>query len=248
MSEDARGAKGRTRVLYVANPDSDGSEEDHMGNLATQPAYNPTPRRPYHLPSKPLPLYHNQPTPLTTDLPLNNTPHHPSSHPSLSSPSSTSSPAAEESTPPPSTPGLPIPPTDMSGDGPTNQEPAIATHSNDRVVVDNPQVTTSRKGKLFQTLKSPFHSRHHRPVADSSQKRPRTVCKYTPPSSAAHLHFIQSPTVSTPDSYTSLNSTATVSGKVLIVVTTDSDWYVTVDISGAKNAAVVRECIFNKVS
>ena len=52
--------------------------------------------------------------------------------------------------------------------------------------------------------------------------------------------LFQSPT-STPDSSNS------VSDKVLIVVTTDSDWYVTVDISSATTAAVIRECIFNKV-
>ncbi|KAG5653576.1 hypothetical protein H0H81_012083, partial [Sphagnurus paluster] len=42
--------------------------------------------------------------------------------------------------------------------------------------------------------------------------------------------------------------TAPLGRNVLIVVTTDSDWYVTVDISGAENAAVVRELIFNKLN
>ncbi|KAG5733636.1 MAP kinase kinase kinase mkh1, partial [Termitomyces sp. T112] len=37
-------------------------------------------------------------------------------------------------------------------------------------------------------------------------------------------------------------------GKTIIVVTTDSDWYVTVDISGAPNAAFIRERIFNKLN
>ncbi|KNZ78521.1 MAP kinase kinase kinase mkh1, partial [Termitomyces sp. J132] len=36
--------------------------------------------------------------------------------------------------------------------------------------------------------------------------------------------------------------------KTIIVVTTDSDWYVTVDISGAPNAAFIRERIFNKLN
>ncbi|KAG6898071.1 hypothetical protein C0992_006549 [Termitomyces sp. T32_za158] len=37
-------------------------------------------------------------------------------------------------------------------------------------------------------------------------------------------------------------------GKTLIVVTADSDWYVTVDISGASNAAFIRERIYNKLN
>lgn len=176
--------------------------------------------------SLPRPKYiQQQPAPLTT-----NVSHHSSSHPSLSSPSSTSSPAADESTPPPSTPGLSIPPVDLSTD-PTIQEPVIASHTNDRNLSDGPQITiTSRKGKFLQTLKSPFqsHSRHQRPTIDTPPKRPRT-----------------SPTVSIPDSS---NATSAVSDKVLIVVTTDSDWYVTVDISSAKSAAVIRECIFNKLN
>ncbi|GLB36061.1 putative ste ste11 protein kinase [Lyophyllum shimeji] len=219
MSEDARGAKGRTRVLYVANPgsESDGSDDDQQAHLPVQPVYQPLrPNRPPQRPQLPYPS-------LTTHLP-----HHPSSHPSLSSPSTSSSPAAEESTPPPTTPSLPVPPADLAADAQTHHEPAIAAHSNDRHTADGPQITTSRKGKFIQTLKSPFHSRHNRPHADSFPRRPRT-----------------SPTVSTSDSVSSLG---TVSGKVLIVVTTDSDWYVTVDISGAPNAAFVRECIFNKLN
>ncbi len=63
----------------------------------------------------------------------------------------------------------------------------------------------------------------------------------------------QSPTVSTPDSYTSASSrssttsTTTVSDKVSILATADSDTYVNVDISGVQNAAVIRECVFSKV-
>ncbi|KAF8078715.1 MAP kinase [Lyophyllum atratum] len=220
MSEDARGVKGRTRVLYVANPgsDSDGSDDDHRAHLTAQPVFHHQPLRPNRPAQKSQIPY----TPLTTHLP-----HHPSSHPSLSSPSTSSSPAAEESTPPPTTPSLPVPPVDLTADALTPHDPAIAAHS----IADGPQITTSRKGKFIQTLKSPFYNRHNRPPAESSPRRPRT-----------------SPTVSTPDSVSSLSSTGTVSGKVLIVVTTDSDWYVTVDISGAPNAVFVRECIFNKLN
>ncbi|KAF5384954.1 hypothetical protein D9615_001445 [Tricholomella constricta] len=219
MSEDARGARARNRILYVANPspDSDPSDDDH----SPQPIFVSQPLLPIRVPQKSHSPYH--PAPLTTHLP-----HQPSSHPSLSSPSSTSSPAQEESTPPPTTPGLPVPPVDLTADALASYEPAIADN---RPSVDAPQIHTSRKGKFIQTLKSPFHSRHNRPPPDTPPKRPRT-----------------SPTVSTPDSLNSFSSTSTVSGKVLIVVTTDSDWYVTVDISGAPSAAFVRECIFNKLN
>lgn len=173
MSEDARGAK-RGRVLYVANPnpsgsDSDGSD-DNLRNLhaARNTNYNHTPLRPNRLPPTSYSKFNQQPTLLTTNLPSSNATHHPSSHPSLSSPSTTSSPAADESTPPPSTPGLPPPHPDFSGDGPSIQEPNIP-HNNDRTMSDGPPIITSRKGKIFQTLKSPF--RHSKPTFD----RPRTV-------------------------------------------------------------------------
>ncbi|KAJ7786224.1 MAP kinase [Mycena metata] len=76
--------------LYVANPDSD-SSDDSTPRYQYQPyRYNPPPLPP-------------SPAPLSTRVPR----YHPSHPPSLSSPSSTSSPTTQtESTPPPSTPGL----------------------------------------------------------------------------------------------------------------------------------------------
>ncbi|KAJ7169796.1 MAP kinase [Mycena filopes] len=82
--------KGRRVQLYVANPGSDSSDDDTPRHYQ-YPAYryNPPPLPP-------------APAPLSTRVPR-----YPPSHPSsLSSPSSTSSPAQDESTPPPSTPGL----------------------------------------------------------------------------------------------------------------------------------------------
>jgi hypothetical protein len=195
MSEDSRAVKGR-RVLYIANPssDSEGSEDDPTRIQpvhAQQSAYIHTPLRPNRPPPRYNPPPHHQPAPLTTNLPSNHVSHHSSSHPSLSSPSSTSSPAAEESTPPPSTPGLSIPPVDLSSDGPV-QEPVIASHSNDRSINDAPQITmTSRKGKFFQSLKSPFqsHSRHQRPTIDTPPKRPRTVGCFNPVHAVPHFSF-----------------------------------------------------------
>ncbi|KAJ7293494.1 MAP kinase [Mycena rebaudengoi] len=61
------------------------------------------------------------------------------------------------------------------------------------------------------------------------------------PSAPRHL---QSPT--TPDSYSS--SSVTVSDRVLILVTADSERYVNVDISGATNPAFIRECVFTKLN
>ncbi|TFK41254.1 hypothetical protein BDQ12DRAFT_432162 [Crucibulum laeve] len=247
MSEDVRTARSR-RVLYIANPGSgdsdDGSEDDRRprrpnGHVGYPSSYK---RQPPHLPTsqspqKPIQSY-NQPPKLTTDLTATSytTPHYqPSqSHPPLSSPSSTSSPAAEESTPPPSTPGLQVPPIDLPGEGSSLQDNVSVSVFTDRGGSDGAQSSTSRTGKLLQHLKSPFSHRGPRPPAESSPRRPRT-----------------SPTVSTPDSYTSTSSygsTSTVSDRVLIVVTADSERYVTVDVSGAKNAAFIRECILTKLN
>jgi len=237
MSEDARGVKGRIRVLYVANPSSDSgdSEEDRRAHLRAPPVYDHTPLHRHRSP--PAQHYHHHPpTPLTTSLPAN---HALYQHPSTSSPSSTSSPAADESTPPSSTPGLAVP--DLAGDTPSPRDLSITATTADEHVADGAQVPPSRGGKFLQTIKSSFQNhRHPRPPPDNP-KRPRTVGI---PSSVALPIFscgVKSPT-SAPDSATGISS------KVLIVVTTDSDWYVTVDISGAKSASVVRECIFNKVS
>lgn len=45
----------------------------------------------------------------------------------------------------------------------------------------------------------------------------------------------------------STNSTITVAEKVIIVVTPDAERYFTVDISGAKDPAFIKERIFTKV-
>ncbi|KAG5647644.1 hypothetical protein DXG03_008997 [Asterophora parasitica] len=107
---------------------------------------------------------------------------------------------------------------------------------------------SSRKGKLIQTLKSPFYRSHHRAPPDAPPKRPRTVRNLHCPDTLVSAHLAQSPTLPAADAHNSFSSASPGSGKVLIVVTTDSDWYVTVDISGAPNAAYVRECIFNKLN
>lgn len=61
----------------------------------------------------------------------------------------------------------------------------------------------------------------------------------------------KSPTTSIPESYTSPTTTqssrSTPIDKLLIMVTTDADQYLAVEVNSAKNAAVIRERIFTKV-
>lgn len=185
MSEDARAFKVR-RVLYVANPGSDSdeaSEEDRR---------KPPPRAPYVPPARnrypasspalntqkvSIPHSHPNPPPIDTSSshPSFAQPNFHLAHPSLSSPSSTSSPAAEESTPPPSTPGLPAPPVDLV-DTPSVSDPAVSYNDRGGVSVGDNHNPTSRTGKLLQTLKAPFGGRSSRPVTESSPKPSRTVC------------------------------------------------------------------------
>ncbi|KAK0232980.1 MAP kinase [Armillaria fumosa] len=233
MSELPRFSKPRP-TFHVVNPgsDSESSDDDRPTNV------NPYLRR------APLPSVPRSPPPAPSPLTTNMAPRVPrsqASRQSLSSPSSTSSPAADESTPPPSTPGLPIPPVDLSTDYLPQQDPAIASYNNDRSGRNDIHISTSRNvtGKIFQQLKSPFQHRSHHP-------RPQPVPPAPPPVNT-------SPTVSTPDSYTSASSrssttsTTTVSDKVSILATADSDTYVNVDISGVQSAAVIRECVFSKL-
>ncbi|KAJ6604566.1 MAP kinase [Mycena vulgaris] len=162
--------------------------------------------------------YHPPPLPPTPSPLTTRVPHYPSSHPSLSSPSSTSSPAQDESTPPPSTPGVSQPALDLLADTPTDLPP-----------FPYPDRTESATDKPRPLRTTPFNLRP-RPLA-ASPRRPTS-----------------SPTASTPDSYSSHTSNSTVSDRVLILVTADSERYVNVDISGATNPAFIRECVFTKLN
>ncbi|KAF9015072.1 hypothetical protein BDQ17DRAFT_1268604 [Cyathus striatus] len=242
MSEDP--SRRRPKVhYYVANPSSgesdDSDDTSPHASSVPHPPYAPSSysypnnlsQGPSNRPSQP----YNYPPKLTTDLHVNYPHYQPSlSHPSLSSPSSTSSPAQEE-TPPPTTPGLQSSSVDPPSESPSfpHDTPASSSSLHERPVLDIAHSSTSRAGKLLQHIKSPFVTRGPRAQGESAPRRPRT-----------------SPTVSTPDSYSSTSSyasSATVSGRVLIVVTVDFERYVTVDVSGAKSSAHIRECIFNKL-
>jgi hypothetical protein len=253
MSEAAKSSVAKSvRVLYIANPgDSDGSsdEEDaksfqaatdgtsrpHGYTYQPPPLPDCSPRSPHG--ARPIhPQY--APSPLTTNLPLDKKYHSQSSHsnPALSSPSSTSSPAVD-TTPPPSTPGLGAPTIDLPGDVSVRQEPHDG-HIGTRV--------TNMFGKILK----------HKPHRSSPQRTSgnsfhvNTVCLFmswhVP---VIHLIvFLKSPTASTPESYTSpTNTRPATSEKLLIMVTTDADQYLTVDVTGPKSAAIIRERIFTRV-
>lgn len=153
------------------------------------------------------------------------------SYQSLSSPSptTTSSPGAnDESTPPPVTPGLTLPPADFIPDVSQAQELLTDAYSANR------DLPTSRAGKFMQSLKSPFHKSpaYHRPPSAPSPKRPSIVRTLF-----LIIHGF----------FTSLQSPTDPADRILILVTADSERYVNVDITGAKNPGFIRECVFTKV-
>jgi hypothetical protein len=183
MSEDTKStvaaAKGVRRFLYVANPGSDESsgEEDttqqpesSSQSFTYQPPPLPGPSS-LPRPSKPMDP-HYAPSPLTTNLPMDRGHHYHSSrsNPTLSSPSSTSSPAVE-STPPPSTPSLGAPVSDLPGDASIRQEPPIGPG-----VGDGSHVTVRPTG-FFEKFKA--HLPHRSPYqqrASGVPYRANTVC------------------------------------------------------------------------
>ncbi|KAI0080311.1 hypothetical protein K474DRAFT_1689329, partial [Panus rudis PR-1116 ss-1] len=226
MSDDARSApKGprrtKPRILILANPDgSDDESKPYDDYNYQQPPYPSTSQS--YLPGRIQNANPPLPPPLHTDL----TEHrhcYPSSrsNPALSSPSSTSSPAVE-STPPPSTPGQSQHSIDLS-EGTLRQEhipPAISDRP------DGP---------------SKYHRSHDR--VRPQPPRPNN-------SSQTSLRPATSPVVSTtPDSVNSHSTHQPRSSPedfVTIMVTTDAETMKIVDITGAPNAAFIRERIFTK--
>jgi mitogen-activated protein kinase kinase kinase len=235
MAEDIRGPKQRRR-LYIANPDPDDVLEDrdddsrnitkgyHQDATNIYNGWYPAtvyPSRPsLSTPSRYIP-------PLSTDL-SNLTTNNNQSHPGLS-PSNTSSPAAEESTPPPSTPGLPAQPIDSLNLEGQQQDPQ-STINTERVSADLPSSRGSKFPRNLVTAPQQ-HAKGPRPV-DSHGRRPR-------PTPTVTTTDIGTPSANTPvsnQSTLSLSLSADKSdvNKLLIVVTADSERYVTVDITGAK--------------
>ncbi|KDQ63487.1 hypothetical protein JAAARDRAFT_53694 [Jaapia argillacea MUCL 33604] len=245
MADDYRSIATRPRrknILVVTNPGDDDSSSDDSNNVPSSyyssqpPIYNnyhptippsPASRSPA-LENVSLPPSSHHPPPLNTKLQDHAHLYNSSrSNPALSSPSSTSSPAVE-STPPPSTPGQSIPPVDLAGDAPQRQEPQIAPMPNERnepSAQQNRDIPGSRTN-LLDKIKShlPHPSRHAR--------RPSSTSRAT-----------TSPTATTPDSYTSSPRSANAERRA-VLVTTDADNYVRVDISGARSPDYIRERIF----
>jgi mitogen-activated protein kinase kinase kinase len=181
MADDTRSLAPRSRrphrpILVVANPSPDSDSDSPPESSSHRPYYHPYSNNdppgssppspsidktfPNHLASS------REPGPLTTtNLPSHSHPH-PASHsnPALSSPSGTSS-------PPPSTPGQSLPPTDLITDsrlvfsvGPSNSSDALLQqqhHGN------------SILGKIKAHIPLP---RIHHDRRLSSSSRPTSVC------------------------------------------------------------------------
>ncbi|TFK57010.1 hypothetical protein OE88DRAFT_82497 [Heliocybe sulcata] len=244
MADDHRSTLARARkhrkLLVVANPNPDdlgsSSSDDNAQSSQTytpqsyqyHPYYQPPVTSPSAL-SPPLdqqsnPSGSHKPHPLRTNLTENQPGYsHSRSNPTLSSPSSASSPAVE-STPPPSTPGHSVEPVDLNGDNEQSTEPQIRTSSSS---IDVP-------------------STHSRNLYDRIKCVPQMVARSTRRGSS-HKRPATSPTVSTSSQDTYMSPSSAIPGKVFVLVTTDSEHYSSVDISGRKDSAFIRERIYTSV-
>ncbi|KAH9487024.1 MAP kinase kinase kinase mkh1 [Psilocybe cubensis] len=249
MSEDSRSNKQTARkIYYVANPgsgDSDDAKDDTRPRTHTNGYSNKRPQvstvSNYHRPTP------SQPTLLATDPSVTNS-RYPLPQPPLS-PDSTDSP----SPPPPSTPSqhahsysadlhLKVDPPSkalpQSESYPSYQDyralndvqPHVSSFISPSRTSSASTPSASKGSKLLKHLKAPFGGRP-RPPAGEQSRRPYT-----------------SPTVTTPESFTSSSSMASSSvSERVIFVTSDSERYVTVDISSARSASQIRELILNKL-
>ncbi|TCD63316.1 hypothetical protein EIP91_005662 [Steccherinum ochraceum] len=237
MSDDARSAqpkgprKNRPRILVVNNPGSSSEDEKIVNTSHSSYSYQAHPSSSQSLLlERPSQSHSHIPTPLTTDLPPEHRHCYPSSrsnpsNPALSSPSSTSSPAIE-STPPPSTPGQSQPPVDLAGDATFRRDYAHP------LTQDRPETApySSSGSGLFDRLRG-----HPSRPANGARisNRPAT-----------------SPTTSIPETFVSPTSggyRSTSGEKVTLLVTADAETLKTVDITGARDAAFIRERIFTKL-
>lgn len=260
MSDDSRSLqpKGprknqRPRILVVNNPGSGSSSEDEKivnnsySSYTYQPTGHPSSSQSLLLDRPPQPHAHF-PAPLTTDLPPEHRLCYPSSrsnpsNPALSSPSSTSSPAIE-STPPPSTPGQSQPPVDLPGEATFRRDYA---HPLTQDRPDTAPYSSSGSGFIDR-----FRSHLPRPGnGPRISNRPATVRdSFNSFTLCSHVS-VQSPTTSIPETFVSPTSAGyrpSTGEKVTLLVTSDAETLKTVDITGARDAAFIRERIFAKVS
>ncbi|KAI0307891.1 hypothetical protein B0F90DRAFT_79969 [Multifurca ochricompacta] len=193
MADDTRSVAPRRRphrpILVVANPSPDSDSDSTNEPLTQRPYYHPYSHNAPPSPTPPSPSidksFHIQlvsarePGPLTTTNLPSHSRHHPASqsNPALSSPSGTSS-------PPPSTPGQSLPPSDFVPDatsrldfsfGPSNSSDAL-------VQQQHTPLHASSASHLLGKIKAHIPRMHHdRRLSGSS--RPASVCP--PPISAA---------------------------------------------------------------
>ncbi|KAI0304802.1 hypothetical protein BC826DRAFT_978271 [Russula brevipes] len=240
MADDARSLAPRRRphrpILVVANPGPD-SDSDSANEPSTRSAYyfpyshndppSPSPPSPSIDKSFPIQLASSrEPGPLTTtNLPSHSRPHPASqSNPALSSPSGTSS-------PPPSTPGQSLPPTDFTrfSVGPSLSSDALVQQQH------TPLHATSA-GHLLSKVKAHIPRFHHdRRLSGSS--RPTSSPTNTTPSEPDANRAVNNDGRSPPPD----------KSLTRIFVTGDSDQYYTVDITGFRNADFIKELIFSKL-
>ncbi|THH09471.1 hypothetical protein EW145_g1989 [Phellinidium pouzarii] len=256
MAEDTQSSiLGRRRVrrgpLVVTNPGND-SDEDARG----WPGHRSSPRNPQPLPSPSShsPYSEQSSLPSTSYTPKSSMPlkapisdqsssyavRSNLSNPSLSSPSGSCSPAVE-STPPPSTPGQHTP--TEGGMTPAVEKPS-SVFSDDKQ--DVRQHNNAARMSMMDRVKQHLPLYH---AKNNNGSRQSPVC-------LTHKHELflttdpflplQSPIVTNNSSYVSPTRDA-ISNKVLLTVTTDCDNYTPLDISGARNAAIIKEKIFSKL-
>lgn len=239
-STTSKPRKPRPRILVVNNPSPSDEEDTYPSNSASMSNPSLSDRA------------HSSATqyiaPLTTNLPEVSRPYPSSrsnpSNPALSSPSSTSS-RAFESTPPPSTPGQSNHPEELCNEGTLRQDLVDGSET------ITPPSATSRPPGMLSRLR--FNRPGHARRTSNNSARPAPVCHGSVSVAVGYiLMFLQSPTTSIPESYSS--QTSGVSGsrsspleRVTLLVTTDAEHLVTVDVTGANDAAFIRERIFTKV-
>jgi hypothetical protein len=194
MADDARSIAPRRRqhrpILVVANPSPD-SDSDSINEPSTHRAYYHHPYSnngpPSSTPPSPsidrsFPASSREPGPLTTaNLPSHSRPHPASqSNPALSSPSGTSS-------PPPSTPGQSLPPTDVPDPtsksifsvGPSNSSDAL-------VQQQHTPIHASSAGNLLGRIRAHM-PRIYSDRRLSGSSRPTSVCRSFTPATATKL-------------------------------------------------------------
>ncbi|KAI0257467.1 hypothetical protein BJV78DRAFT_38313 [Lactifluus subvellereus] len=247
MTDDTRSVAPRRRahrpILVVANPGPD-SDSDSTNEPSTQRSYYqhpyshnapPSPTLPSPSIDKPFhvqPVSSREPGPLTTtNLPLHSR-HHPASqsNPALSSPSGTSS-------PPPSTPGQSLPPTDFVPDATSRLDFSLGPSNSSDALVQQQHTPfhTSSAGHLLGKIKAHIPRINHDRRLSSSSRLTSSPTTTTPsePDSNRTVSDRRSPPVD--------------KAMTRIFVTGDSDQYYTVDITGFRNAAFIKELIFSKL-